>query len=93
MYYGTGEFRRSAWPSSGPTSETLVGPGFRTSPQVFRVTIAAKSETESQFTDAPSVLYPIEDRPEINSVAPGSEYYTVTETFAPSNLRWRNPFM
>ncbi|MGB1698628.1 MAG: hypothetical protein ACPHRO_01660, partial [Nannocystaceae bacterium] len=93
VYYGTGEFRASSWESSGPVAEQRVGPGFRMSPQMARITIAAKVEQVSSFEDAPSVLFPIEDRPEVDSMMPGTEYYTVSETFSPPNLRWRNPTM
>jgi hypothetical protein len=93
VYYGTGEFRAATWESSGPPSEQRIGPGFRMSPQMVRVTIVGKSANDSAFEDAPQVLFPIEDRPEVTSTVPGREYYSVSETFSPPNLRWRNPSM
>jgi prepilin-type N-terminal cleavage/methylation domain-containing protein len=93
VYYGSGEFRASTWESSGPPSEQRTGPGFRMSPQTVRVTIAGKSRQLSTFDGAPTVLFPIEDRPEVDSTVPGREYYTVSESFTPPNLRWRNPSM
>jgi hypothetical protein len=93
VYYGTGEFRAPTWEASGPPSEQRIGPGFRMSPQTVRVTIAGKSSQLSTFDGAPTVLFPIEDRPEVDSTVPGREYYTVSETFTPPNLRWRNPSM
>ncbi len=93
VYYGTGEFRAPDWESGGPASEQRTGPGFRMSPQMVRVTISGKSSQLSSFDELPTVLFPIEDRPEVDSTVPGREYYTVSETFSPPNLRWRNPSM
>lgn len=97
VYYGTGEFRAAAWESTGPASEQRDGPGFRLSPQLIRVTVLGRGEKESSTSSlaevANNVLYPIEDRQEIDSNSEAGEYYTVTETFAPANLRWRDPLM
>jgi hypothetical protein len=100
VFYGTGELRAAAWATTGPPAEIGVGPGFRMSPQTIRVTLLAKPETITNDI-SPSAspdpfynrLFPIEDRPETAPVAGAREYQTLTETFTPRNLRWRNPQM
>ena len=43
VFYGTGERAKAQWLASGPASESSwVGPGFRMSPQVIRVTPAGE---------------------------------------------------
>jgi hypothetical protein len=100
VFYGTGEQRAAAWATTGPVSETGIGPGFRMSPQTVRVTLLAKPESIAA-DNSPSAspdpfynrLFQIEDRPETAPIAGIREYQTLTETFTPRNLRWRNPQM
>ncbi len=98
VYYGTGEKRKADWIASGIGYENLVGPGFRMSPQMMRVTLVAKPESESpagysEMNLGTAVLFPLEDRAQMPSNLPNREYRTFTQTFAPRNLRWRDPAM
>jgi hypothetical protein len=104
VFYGTGqEFIMdaggTAWNSDGPASEQLPGAGFHMSPQAFRVTLLAKSETQGpgEAEDTSLALYhqlfPIEDRAQMDTIAGAREYLTLTERFTPRNLRWRDPLI
>ena len=100
VYYGTGEYRRTDWAGTGPTFERTAGPAFRMSPQLIRITLLAKPDVVAPSGNAYEAagpaqefyndLFEIEDRPRAEPVAPRREYYTLTETFAPQNLRWRD---
>lgn len=100
VYYGTGEYRRTEWATTGPDFERGAAPGFRMSPQMLRVTLLAKPDAVAPSGNAYqagtpaaefyNLLFEIEDRPETPPVAPNREYYTLTETFTPKNLRWRD---
>jgi prepilin-type N-terminal cleavage/methylation domain-containing protein len=92
VYYGTGERNSTQWAASSFDSESGVAPGFRLSPSTIRITLLAKPQ-EQQNTDADfgDDLFGIEDRPKMDSQAPGREYVTLTERFTPRNLRWRDP--
>jgi prepilin-type N-terminal cleavage/methylation domain-containing protein len=104
VYYGTGEEFSGvnggeSWHANGPASEQQNGPGFRMSPQTIRITLLAKSETVSSVDplDANQVLFnklmPVEDRAQMDTIAPGRESLTLTERFSPRNLRWRDPIL
>jgi prepilin-type N-terminal cleavage/methylation domain-containing protein len=99
VYYGVGERYAADWPGSGPASEQLAGPGFRNSPSTIRVTLLGKSETlATGNADDPNneffnQLFPIEDRPQMDTIAGTREYLTLTERFSPRNLRWRDPLL
>ena len=93
--WGTAERHRATWPTQGPASEQKIAPGFRMSPQVVRVTLLAKSETteiaggQDVTEDFFNKLFPIEDRPETDSIVGTRAYETLTERFSPRNLHWR----
>ena len=77
----------------------MAAPGFRMSPQTIRITLLAKSETTAGGNaDDPAneffnQLFPIEDRPKMDTIAGAREYLTLTERFTPRNLRWRDPLL
>lgn len=99
VYFGTGQRLAADWPVSGPASEQLAGPGFRLSPSTLRITLLGRSETRvAGNADDPNnefynQLFPIEDRPQMDTIAGGREYLTLTERFSPRNLRWRDPLL
>lgn len=93
--WGTGQRNAQEWATAGPPSETKDAPGFRMSPQVVRVTLLAKADTQAGGSD-PDVdafyneLVAIEDRPTMPSAAGNREYQTLTERFQLRNSRWRD---
>jgi prepilin-type N-terminal cleavage/methylation domain-containing protein len=94
--WGTGERNALEWATSGPPSESQVAPGFRTSPQVVRVTLLAKPDTVASGGDSTTdpffnQLVAIEDRPTMDSVVGRREYRTLTERFTIRNAHWRDP--
>ena len=94
--WGTGERNAAEWAAAGPPSESRPAPGFRTSPQVLRITLLAKTDTVAgggdSLTDAYyNQLVAIEDRPTILSVVGRREYRTLTERFSIRNSHWRDP--
>lgn len=100
VYYGTGQERADLWANAGPGFESGGGPGFRMSPQTIRVTLVGKSEviggnSDASFNDFDiyNTLFPIEDRPQLDTVVGNREYLTLTERFSPKNARWRDPAM
>jgi hypothetical protein len=94
--WGTGERNAIEWATNGPPSESQVAPGFRTSPQVIRITLLAKPDTVASGGDSVTDPYynqlvAIEDRPTMDSVVGRREYRTLTERFSIRNAHWRDP--
>ncbi len=87
VYYGSGEYRAAQWDLVETTPAA-----FRMSPQVVRVTLVASSEfaEEAGGLSTPNVLA-VEDRPVMPSPVGVRQRFTLTETFTPDNLRWRDP--
>lgn len=86
--YGTGEYDRDAWLAAEPNP----GPGFRMSPQTLRVTLVASAEADEAAGGlATANVAPIEDRVELPSLVGTRQRFTLTERFAPENVRWRDP--
>ncbi len=93
VYYGTAQYHASQW---GTIEGNLnPPPNFRMSPQVLRITLVASAETSSADGGIASTTVPaLEDRAAMISFVPGRrERFVLTERFAPSNLRWRNPLV
>jgi prepilin-type N-terminal cleavage/methylation domain-containing protein len=98
VYWGTGERNPADWVASGIASETAVTPAYRMSPTAIRVSLLGKAETQTAGGDALvddfyNKLFPLEDRPETDTVIGAREYQLLTERFSPRNLRWRSPDM
>ncbi len=86
--YGTGEYNRDDWAGLEPAA----GPSFRMSPQILRVTLTASSEADEAAGGLATANLPaIEDRPELPSLVGTRQRFTLTERYAPDNLRWRDP--
>ncbi len=89
VYYGTGEYNRGGWVAK---EGNVPPPGFRMSPQVIRITLLGSAEqAPSAGGTATDMLMAIEDRPITKSLVGAREHLTITERFAPRNLRWRDP--
>jgi prepilin-type N-terminal cleavage/methylation domain-containing protein len=88
VYYGTAEYEAANWPAV----ETALTPAFRMSPQALRVTLLASSEFDEEAggLSTPNAQA-IEDRPQVTSPVGPRQRFTLTETFSPDNLRWRDP--
>ena len=104
VYWGTGEVFETEWDQNPFPSERPGTGNFKMSPQAVRVTLLGKVENVAggsrQYSqgsqgvladDYFNLLYSIEDRPDMKSVAPGREYQTLTETFHLKNTKYRNP--
>lgn len=90
VYYGTAEFYRDGWVAVEGTDNPP--PAFRMSPQSLRVTLVASSEFQEEAggltTDQ---ILAVEDRAAMDSPVGVRQRFTMTERFAPKNLRWRDP--
>ena len=90
VWHGTAQYNLAAW-------EALEGsqnppPAFRMSPQAIRITLVASSEfAEEGGGLATDQVLAVEDRPEMTSLVGVRQRFTITERYAPRNLRWRDP--
>lgn len=88
VFYGTAEYNRDVWAALDP------GPGsaFRMSPQTVRITLTASAEAaEAAGGLATDTLTAIEDRVPLASLVGTRQRFTLSERFAPENVRWRDP--
>ncbi len=88
VFYGTGQYQAGAWAAAD-------APAFRMSPQLIRVSLVGAAEFESPAGGvSTNVLPALEDRAYKTSFISGyRERFTLTERFAPANLRWRDPYL
>jgi len=86
---GTAEYDRAGW--VGVEGDGNPPPPFRMSPQSIRVTLVGSSERpeEAGGLSTDQVLA-VEDRPVLTSSVGARQRFTLTETFSPKNLRWRD---
>lgn len=90
VYYGTGQYQRGGWAIEEGNQDPP--PLFRMSPQLVRVTLVGSSENPEQAGGIQSDQLPaIEDRPEMDSQVGVRHRFSLSETFTPINLRWRDP--
>jgi hypothetical protein len=94
---GTGELNAAVWAGAEGVQDAY----YRLRPELVRITLIGKSETDALSADQDSDpadpfwdgLAAIEDRALIQSVPGlrGRDYQTLTERFRPANLGWRYP--
>ena len=64
------------------------------SPQAMRITLMASDETDEAAGGlVTNTLIAIEDRPELPSLVGTRQRFTLTERYAPENLRWRDSLL
>jgi prepilin-type N-terminal cleavage/methylation domain-containing protein len=95
VYWGTAEYRKDDWETWYLDTTNFppgAAPSFRLHPQRVRVTLTASSEfAEESGSLAQLQLPPIEDRAAIDSPVGVRTRFSLTESFTPPNLRWRDP--
>ncbi len=89
VYYGTAEYDAAQWVLT--EGDQSPPPGFRMSPQSMRVTLVGSSEFDEEAGGlATDQVLAVEDRVVTPSLAGARQRFTLTETFSPKNLRWRD---
>ncbi|MEM6290147.1 MAG: prepilin-type N-terminal cleavage/methylation domain-containing protein [Myxococcota bacterium] len=90
VYYGTGEYAAADW--ALVEGDQNPPPAFRMSPQAVRITLVGSGEFAEEAGGLGSnLVIPVEDRPEMASDVGVRQRFSLTERFAPENLRWRDP--
>ncbi len=90
VWYGTAEYATAAW--IGVEGTGSPPPAFRMSPQSVRVTLVGSGEFAEEAGGLAALgVIPVEDRPQMDSSVGVRQRFSLTERFAPENLRWRDP--
>ena len=96
VFWGTGYDRAADWVAGGLASETAQTGNHKMSPQIVRITLLGKIETQRRGTNPGDASYfnmvrSIEDRDDVLPVAGAREYHTITERFQLRNVVYRPP--